>query len=87
MTAIEMKMSLLQEVMDLDDNEQLIKKALASIRRLKEKAWAKEVDMDAYVEPTKEQILADIKEGLLEVRAAKKGKVKLQDAREWLNGL
>ena len=34
MSAIEMKMSLLQEVMSLDDNEQLIKKALASLRRL-----------------------------------------------------
>lgn len=87
MTAIEMKMSLLQEVMSLDDNEQLIKKALASLRRLKEKARVKEEEVDDYVEPTKEEILAGIKEALLEVRAAKEGKVKLQDAREWLNGL
>lgn len=87
MSAIEMKMSLLQEVMSLDDNEQLIKKALASLRRLKEKARVKEEEVDDYVEPTKEEILAGIKEALLEVRAAKEGKVKLQDAREWLNGL
>lgn len=87
MSAIEMKMSLLQEVMSLDDNEQLIKKALASLRRLKEKARVKEMEADDYVEPTKEEILAGIKEALLEVRAAKEGKVKLQDAREWLNGL
>lgn len=33
MTAIELKMSLLQEVMSLED-EQLIKKALDSVRRL-----------------------------------------------------
>lgn len=87
MSAIEMKMSLLQEIMSLDDNEQLIKKALASLRRLKEKARVKEMEADDYVEPTKEEILAGIKEALLEVRAAKEGKVKLQDAREWLNGL
>ena len=34
MTAIELKMSLLQEVMSLED-EQLIKKALDSVRRMK----------------------------------------------------
>ena len=33
MTAIEMKMSLLQEVMSLDDNEQLIKKARNPVER------------------------------------------------------
>ncbi|MBP3519552.1 MAG: hypothetical protein J6K31_14390 [Parabacteroides sp.] len=90
MTAIEMKMSLLQEVMDLNDDEQLIKKALSSIRRLKEKAWAKEVDMDAYVEPTKEQILADIREGLKDLKDLREGKDvghKFMDAREWLKTL
>ena len=38
MTAIELKMSLLQEVMSLED-EQLIKKALDSVRRMKMAAF------------------------------------------------
>ena len=42
MTAIELKMSLLQEVMSLED-EQLIKKALDSVRRMKMAAFGKEV--------------------------------------------
>lgn len=87
MSAIEMKMSLLQEVMSLDDNEQLIKKALASLRRLKEKARVKEEEVDDYVEPTKEEILAGIKEAFIELKAAKEGKVQLRDARELLNEL
>ena len=40
MTAIELKMSLLQEVMSLED-EQLIKKALDSVRRMKMAAFGK----------------------------------------------
>lgn len=87
MSAIEMKMSLLQEVMSLDDNEQLIKKALASLRRLKEKARVKEEEVNDYVEPTKEEILAGIKEAFIELKAAKEGKVQLRDARELLNEL
>ena len=87
MSAIEMKMSLLQEVMSLDDNEQLIKKALASLRRLKEKARVKEMEA---VEPTKEEILADIREGLKDLKDLREGKNvghKFMDAREWLKTL
>lgn len=40
MTAIELKMSLLQEVMSLED-EQLIKKALDSVRHMKMAAFGK----------------------------------------------
>ena len=40
MTAIELKMSLLQEVMSLED-EKLIKKALNSVRRMKMAAFGK----------------------------------------------
>ena len=57
MTAIELKMSLLQEVMSLED-EQLIKKALDSVRRMKMAAFGKatpvEKPADDYVEPTKD---------------------------------
>ena len=55
MTAIELKMSLLQEVMSLED-EQLIKKALDSVRHMKMAAFAKatpvEKPADDYAEPT-----------------------------------
>ena len=54
MTAIELKMSLLQEVMSLED-EQLIKKALDSVRRMKMAAFGKatpvEKPADDYAEP------------------------------------
>ena len=53
MTAIELKMSLLQEVMSLED-EKLIKKALNSVRRMKMAAFGKatpvEKSADDYVE-------------------------------------
>ena len=67
MTAIELKMSLLQEVMSLED-EQLIKKALDSVRRMKMAAFGKatpvEKPADDYAEPTKEEILVkDLREG------------------------
>ena len=45
MTAIELKMSLLQEVMSLED-EQLIKKALDSVRRMKMAAFGKATPVD-----------------------------------------
>lgn len=71
MTAIELKMSLLQEVMSLED-EQLIKKALDSVRRMKMAAFGKtasaEKVVDDYAEPTKEEILAGLKEALQDVK-------------------
>ena len=65
MTAIELKMSLLQEVMSLED-EKLIKKALNSVRRMKMATFGKatpvEKSADDYVEPTKEGDLGGAKE-------------------------
>ena len=46
MTAIELKMSLLQEVMSLED-EQLIKKALDSVRRMKMAAFGKATPVES----------------------------------------
>lgn len=93
MTAIELKMSLLQEVMALED-EQLIKKALNSVRRLKEatlrKAAPAEAVADDYVEPTKEEILAGLRNALQDVKDLREGKDvshKFMDAREWLKTL
>lgn len=91
MTAIELKMSLLQEVMSLED-EQLIKKALNSVRRMKMAAFGKtapaEKAVDDYVEPTKEEILAGLKEALQDVKDLREGKDvshKFRDLSELLN--
>ncbi len=90
MTAVELRLTLLQEVATILDDEQLVKKAVASLRRLKEKARAKEEEVDGYVEPTKEEILAGIKEGLQAIKDRREGKDvghKFMDAREWLKTL
>ena len=91
MTAIELKMSLLQEVMSLED-EQLIKKALDSVRRMKMAAFGKatpvEKQADDYVEPTKEEILAGLRNALQDVKDLREGKDvghKFRDLSELLN--
>lgn len=88
MTALEMKMSLLQEVMSMED-DMLIQKALRSVRRLKAKAFESEAaDADAYVEPTKEEILANLKVALQDVKDLREGKDvghKFRDLSELLN--
>ena len=90
MTAIELKMSLLQEVMSLED-EQLIKKALDSVRRMKMAAFGKatpvEKPADDY-EPTKEEILAGLRNALQDVKDLREGKDvghKFRDLSELLN--
>ena len=91
MTAIELKMSLLQEVMSLED-EQLIKKALDSVRRMKMAAFGKatpvEKPADDYAEPTKEEILAGLRNALQDVKDLREGKDvghKFRDLSELLN--
>ncbi len=92
MTALEMKMSLLQEVMSLEDDA-LIQKALRSIRRLKAKALPLEraeepADTDDYAEPTKEEILAGLRNALRDVKDLREGKDvghKFRDLKELLN--
>ena len=91
MTAIELKMSLLQEVMSLDDDK-LIKKALNSVRRMKMAAFGKatpvEKSADDYVEPTKEEILAGLRNALQDVKDLREGKDvghKFRDLSELLN--
>lgn len=48
---------------------------------------SKPAEEDDYVEPTKEEILASIKEGLQDLKDLREGKDvghKFMDAREWL---
>ena len=91
MTAIELKMSLLQEVMSLED-EQLIKKALDSVRRMKMAAFGKatpvEKPADDYAEPTKEEILAGLSIALKDVKVLGEGMYvgnKFRDLSELVN--
>ncbi len=87
MTAIELKMSLLQEVMSLED-EQLIKKALKMAAF--GKAAPVEKPADDYAEPTKEEILAGLRNALQDVKDLREGKDvsgKFMDARKWLKTL
>ena len=87
MTAIELKMSLLQEVMSLED-EKLIKKALNSVRRMKMAAFGTatpvEKSADDYGEPTKE----GLRNALQDVKDLREGKDvghKFRDLSELLN--
>ena len=85
MTAIELKMSLLQEVMSLED-EQLIKKALEMAAF--GKATPVEKPADDYAEPTKEEILAGLRNALQDVKDLREGKDvghKFRDLSELLN--
>ena len=86
MTAIELKMSLLQEVMSLEDEK------FNSVRRMKMAAFGKaapvEKSADDYVEPTKEEILAGLRNALQDVKDLREGKDvghKFRDLSELLN--
>ena len=91
MTAIELKMSLLQEVMSLED-EKLIKKALNSVRRMKMAAFGKATPVEksavVFVEPTNDEILAGLMNALQVVNVLREGKAvghKFRDLSELLN--
>ncbi len=85
MTAVELRLTLLQEIATILDDEALVKKALTSIRRLKQVTTKLNTEEDR--EPTKEEMLESIKESFLELKAAREGKIQLRDAKELLNEL
>lgn len=72
MTAVELRLTLLQEIATILDDEALVKKALISIRRLKQVATKSNYEEDR--EPTKEEMLESIKEGLQAIKARREGK-------------
>ena len=84
MTAVELRLTLLQEIATILDDETLVKKALTSIRRLKQ-STTKAVSEDEDREPTKEEMLEDLKQSFLELKAAREGRIHLRDAKELLN--
>ena len=76
---------------DVED-EQLIKKALDSVRHMKMAAFGKatpvEKPADDYAEPTKEEILAGLRNALQDVKDLREGKDvghKFRDLSELLN--
>jgi hypothetical protein len=48
---------------------------------------AKKIEAEEYIEPTKEEILQNIKTGLEEVKLYQEGKINLTNARDFLNEL
>ena len=87
MTAIELKMSLLQEVMSLED-EKLIKKALNSVRRMKMAAFGKATPVEKSADDYVEEILAGLRNALQDVKDLREGKDvghKFRDLSELLN--
>ena len=88
MTAVEQRLSLLQEVATILDDEKLVKKALTSIRRLKKSISDKRDTPDTDHAPTKEERIEDLKEAFRALKARQEGKDTtgmFRDARELLN--
>ena len=78
---IQLQQSVLQDVASLLDDNEAMKKLQKYLRRLKSERMAKE-EMSAK---EKEEILDDIRDGLREVKAARKSGVRLQSVGDFLN--
>ena len=78
---IQLQQSVLQDVASLLDDNEAMKKLQKYLQRLKSERVAKE-EMSAK---EKEEILNDIRDGLWEVKAARKSGVRLQSVEDFLN--
>lgn len=74
MTTLELRTSLMKEIVSILDNENLMRQALNALRHIKESAGE-----EIYVAPTKEEILDDIKEGLRAIKSRQDGAAKTDD--------
>ncbi|OYU94375.1 MAG: hypothetical protein CFE21_16530 [Bacteroidetes bacterium B1(2017)] len=80
-----LKYSIPQSVMELAE---LIKSKFTAKEQLKlVQILQKEPEEDEYEEPTKEQLLQEIREAAEEVKLARQGKIKLKTLEELLNEL
>ena len=68
MTTLELRTSLMKEIVSILDNENLMRQALNALR-----------GEEIYVAPTKEEILDDIKEGLRAIKSRQDGAAKTDD--------
>lgn len=84
MRMMELKQSVLQDVVSLLDDNESMKKLHEFLESLKSRKTEAAKEKAAK---RKEEILDDIREGLREVKAAREGKIKLQSAEEFLNEL
>lgn len=82
-SSISLQQSVLKEIASLLDNDDALKKVLALARRLKRES--KKEETDEFTEADKKEILDDLREAFKELKLAKEGKVKLQNARDFLN--
>ncbi|WP_288738385.1 hypothetical protein [uncultured Parabacteroides sp.] len=78
---IQLQQSVLQDVASLLDDNEAMKKLQKYLQRLKSERVAKE-EMSAK---EKEEILNDIRDGLREVKVARKSGVRLQSVEDFLN--
>ena len=78
--AIELRQSVLQDIASLFNDDEAMTKLGNYVRYLKSETGESS-------SKTRAEILDDIKDGLREVKAARKGKIKLQTAEEFLNEL
>ena len=76
-----MQQSVLQDVASLLDDNEAMKKLQKYLKRLKSERVAKE-EMSVK---EKEEILNDIRDGLREVKVARKSGVRLQSVEDFLN--
>lgn len=63
------------------------RKAAAFLNFIKSLDFVHIQSQEDYEEPTKQEILSSIEKGLKEVQLHKEGKIELQSARDFLNGL
>lgn len=69
-------------ILDIEDN-----KAAAFLNFIKSLDFIHIHKKEDYEEPTKQEILESIKQGMKEVQLYQEGKIKLQSARDFLNEL
>jgi hypothetical protein len=67
-------------ILDIEDN-----KAAAFLNFIKSLDFIRIYTKEDYEEPTKQEILEGIKQGMKEVQLHQEGKIKLQSARDFLN--
>ena len=76
---MQLEQSVLQDVISLLDNKSALKKLQSYIQVLK-----KEESEEEMTAREKEEIMDDIREGLIEVKLSQAGKIKLQSAKDFL---
>jgi len=83
-----LEQSAIREVSSLFGNDSALKKIISFTKRIKKENKAAVADDSNVMTPEdKKEILADIKEALVELKMAKEGKVKLKTWEEFMREL